>query len=122
MKLNTFQRHDFTANLWRFQATTDGSGGTVRTYFLDRNINVRVVTSVAGRLFIYFMDSEHDAVNKCLLYNLKDASGTEVRDGGVWELDKCEPNMNVWGLREGFKGIANYLGSETDGTGAVTPT
>jgi hypothetical protein len=112
MRINTFKSYRFTADLWTFVRTGDVGGGEVLNYSFARTINLHAASSSANRLFVFFKESEFDAINLCQLYNFKDVNGNEMRLNGVYELATVEPQINLWGAREGFKGVAHFIGTD----------
>lgn len=115
MKINTFKHFKFTADLWTFTTTLDSQGGEIKHYTFNRNISLRAATSTAGRLFVFFKETEGDVVVDCQLANFKDANGVVMRPGGVYILSQVEPSINVYGVREGFKGVAQYWAIDSIG-------
>lgn len=109
MRVNTFKQFNFTADLSTFTTTTDSEGAPVFNYEFNRNIRLRAISTVAGRLFVFFKDTESDVITLCRLSNFRDASGEEIRPNGVWVLEQVEPQFNLYGHREGFKGVAVYF-------------
>lgn len=107
MKINTFKKYNYTANLWTYTVRTEGAN-QIRTYTYARNIDINVSTSSAGRLHVLFKDTEDDVILGCQLDNVKDENGVELRQNGVYEMGSVDPYVNVWGQIAGFKGIAIY--------------
>jgi hypothetical protein len=116
MKISAFKNKDynFTADLWTFTNVTDASGGQTKSYTLNRNIKLILVTGIFGKMTCYFQDSEADLQINDQLRNVKDASGNEMNPGFIWFVDQFVPNINSWGLREGFKGRISFNGLTTN--------
>lgn len=113
MKVNTFKKYPFTADLYTFYKSTDSTGQPILTYQLARNINIGITASGFGRMYVFFKAEDNDAVAQCQLQVVKDVNGTELRPGGTWQLSSCEAYMNQWGEVQGYKGQATFLGSTT---------
>lgn len=113
MKISAFRNADykFTADLWTYTESTDAQGGAVRTYSFDRTITLTAVTTAgtAGKMTLYFLESEADVRQFDQLYNFKGADGVELHPHGVWQIDFIGPNINIWGRREGLKARATMF-------------
>lgn len=117
MKVTSFKRFDFTADLWTYTITRDSTGGAIYNYVFNRNVKCRATASGFGRMYVSFQLSEDDVVNNCQLANFKAPDGSELSVGGVWQLAQVQPTFNTFGYLEGYKGVANYIGTTT---GTVT--
>lgn len=112
MKTNTMRRYEYSADLYTFTTSQDAQGGDVLTFNLNRTIKVHAVSGVAGKLMIYLKREDSDATSQCRLGRFLDATGTEIRPGGVWTLQETEPTFDMWGAPTGFRGRAVYIGTE----------
>ena len=110
MKINTFKRYQFTADLWTFTLTFDATGGAIYNYEFNRNITFRAVSTTTGRLMVFFKEDDADATDRCQLANFRDSKGEVIRPGAIWMLNGVEPALNLVGQREGFRGYATFLG------------
>lgn len=112
MKVDAFKKKDysFTADLYTFTKTTDAAGGNVNTYTLARTIQFAAVTSVFGKMTVYFQDADADITLNCQLQKVKDKSGVEMNPGFIWLVEQVAPNINMWGHREGFRGRVSFFG------------
>jgi hypothetical protein len=117
MKVTSFKRFDFTADLWTYIITRDSTGGPIFNYSFNRKIKCRATSSGFGRMYVTFQLSENDVVNNCQLANFRAPDGSELSTGGVWQLASVQPVFNSFGYLEGYKGIANYIGTTA---GALT--
>lgn len=114
MKINAFRAKDynFTADFWDYTETTDSTGAQVKTYHFVRNVSLTAVTTAgtAGKMTLYFQDSESDIRQFVQLFNFKGSDGNELHPHGIWQVDFVGPNINIWGGREGFKARASLFG------------
>jgi hypothetical protein len=100
----------FSADLYTFTTTTDASGGEIRNYVFARSVTLRAQTGPFGKMAVFFDDADDDLTVGNRLHNFLDAGGVELQRNAVWELDQFQPNLNMWGRREGFVGRVIYVG------------
>lgn len=110
MKIVTFKKFNFTADLYTFTVTTDGEGGDVRTYNLNREVKVHVAPSNQGRLFVHFKAEDDDIEVNDQLFNLSDPLGTQIAENAIYQLSLVEPLLDMFGRRIGFKARAELVG------------
>lgn len=112
MKTNAHKAKDykFTADLWHYSSTTDAEGGEVRTYSFARKINLKALSGTFGKMKLYFPEDCADVINGMRLYNFCDAAGTEMQTNAIWEIDQFQPDLNMWGIREGFTARGTWNG------------
>lgn len=118
MRINTFRKLRFTAELWHFTTTRDAEGGEINNYFLDRVIRLNATTSGQGRLFIFLGPDDDDIVLKDQIMGLRDSNGTTVVQGGIWEVADTEPIFDMYGRRQGFKVRCEFFGIDNSIIGA----
>jgi hypothetical protein len=114
MKAFSFREKDFgnfTADLYSYTTTTDASGGEIFTFNFNRTVPLIIVTGYFGRMTCYFRDSESDVRIQWRLYNVKDKTGQEMNPNFIYTLDQLEPNINVFGDREGYKARMTFFGA-----------
>lgn len=113
MKISAFRAADykFTADLWGYTESTDAAGGEVRHYAFDRTVTLTATTTAgtAGKMTLYFLESEADVRQFDQLQNFKGPDGVELHPHGVWSIDFVGPNINIWGRREGLKARATLF-------------
>lgn len=109
MKFHAFERdkYTFTADLYTYVVTRDGEGGPIYTYGYARTITLGAVTDQYARLVIFIRNEDTDVIPLCHLDNLKDSSGQEIWANGIWLINDMTPELNLWGIREGFRGHAS---------------
>lgn len=100
--LFSYQRYQFSANLWHDEAPGE-PGGLV---FL-RLIVLDVSQDEYGRIVCRMGNQESDVKAADQLHSLRNREGVELYPGGVWVLESYEPELNIFDHREGFRGRAN---------------
>lgn len=112
MKTNATRAKDykFTADLWTFTTSTDAEGGVVRTFSFARSITLLAQTGMFGKMKVFMQDVDSDIIVGYQLHNFLDAAGTELQANAIWEIDQFQPNLNMWGVREGFVGRVTWVG------------
>jgi hypothetical protein len=111
MKINTFRKYTFTADLYTFLRSSDAQGGEVLQYFFNRSISMRLTSSgLGGKFSAFLLPEDDDVIAKCQLFNIKDETGKELIENGVYQVDSVEPIINVWGRLEGNKARVDFFG------------
>lgn len=105
-KVNTFARRQFTAELWNYNSVTGPDGINTRTYFFKRNIELDVSQTLLGKLSVLLGEDAGDAMLSARLHKLKNKDGVELYPGGIYVMSLLTPNMNPFGVREGFRATA----------------
>lgn len=100
----------FTADLWTYTISTDGSGGEVKTFVFNRTLTFSAVTGNFGKVDVFFQDTESDVLIFDQLYNFKGPDSHELKDKGVWQVEMIAPFINMWGHREGFRARVAQIG------------
>lgn len=105
--MNTFQRFRYTADLWNYTVVSDPADGhNTNVYSYARPITLDVTQNLQGRLGITFGEDASDVMLAARLHRVKDINGTELYPGGIYVLSLVTPNLNVFGVREGFRASA----------------
>lgn len=108
MRLNTFKRYGFTADLYKYNITQDPTGGEIRTYYLDRQgLKCDVLSDGSSRLLFTFDDSDVSPGDR--LEKVKDRRGVEVFVDGVYQLSTVEPQINIYKTRESYRSRGNLI-------------
>lgn len=98
MRINAFQRYDFTADVMDYEISDDSN--QTREYFYRETIPIAFANSPdSPRGTIY---SKKPFRKDILLVRVLDRSGTEFLPEGMWRVTMVVPQMNTLGYVDGY--------------------
>lgn len=107
MKFAAFRKYDYTADLWKFNATSDAEGGVIKEFYFSKRINLTITTDRSGSLLCVYPE-QHTIGDQ--LRDIRDRNGREFMVNTIWQILGIVPVINGFGLFEEYRGRSGYVG------------
>ena len=98
MKTLGFQRHKYSAEVYKFVREFVGDSSTVKYYFVGK-IQLTAGIDINGKLTIR---SEEPLPIGSLVANIRDANDNLILDDMVWQISSLQPVLNSFATLEHY--------------------
>jgi hypothetical protein len=102
MKPTAYNRHKYSADLYKFVVKTVGDEETVEYYFAN---NLALTAGIDQNQRLNLTTDEPMVVG-FLLANIKDREGTPILGDMVWQISTSTPLLNAFGNVDNYKSRA----------------
>ena len=99
MKPMGYNRHKYSAELYKFVRETVGDTSTIKYYYVG-NIALTAGLGLTGRMTI--RTDEPIAVGS-VVSKIKDAAGNLILDDTAWQISALEPVLNAFSTIESYR-------------------
>lgn len=111
MKTDTVKVYPFTADYLGYRKVTSADGTVTENQYdvVPTQVNIMLSVNFVGELAI---ESQSKFQIDSILRNIRDKSGAEIYENGVWSITQTMPKINSLYLKDGYAYRAQLISGD----------